>query len=1211
MFFRILGPLEVTDGESVVPIGGAKQRALLALLLLHANEVVSSDRLIDALWGPRSPDSGRTALNVRVSRLRKALGPTATKLLTRTPGYVLQIDRNSIDLQRFEQLVGEADTAEPAKAAVKLRSALELWRGPPLADLAYESFAQSPIRRLEELRLATVEKRIDADLALGRHGDLVAELETLVAEHPMRERLHAQLMLALYRCGRQADALEAYQRIRRKLAAELGLEPGPELGTLQTQILSHAPTLELPAAPDLPSPVSHALELPAALRVAGRSRFVGREAERSRLDDLARRAELGEHCQMLISGEPGIGKTRLTALFAEHMHARGTTVLFGQCHEGFAAPFQPWREALGQFVAGADARVLRAYVEDHGSELVRLTPRLARRVPELPALVPTDPDTERYLMFGAVLGLLETATADAPLLVVLDDLHWADAPSMALLEYVSASAPGGLVLIGTFRQTELSPSHPAADLLSDLGHSRATERITLEGLQEADIAELVNAGTKHELEETGRALAGLVQRQTNGNAFFVWEVLRHLAESGAIINDSHGRWLVAEPLASIELPASVRLVVSRRIERLGSNSADALATAAVIGSEFDLDLLARVEGIDEDTLLDLLERALATALLDEDPREPGRFRFAHAVIEQALYDGLSRTRRARLHRRVAEALEEHGEPEPGGRIEALAHHWSLTGRREDLPRAREYNRRAGERALDGLAPDAALAWFRGAADIHELMGDRDEAERCSILIGLGDAQRQVGDPKHRETLLEAAAIARALGDAERLALAALANHRAWASGSFGPPDPERTQALEAAAEALRDGDPALVARVHAAWGLEILFGAEFDVRRAVTAKAVALARRSGDPRTLAFALHAYCGCICAPETSSERLELAQEMTDAADRSGDPVTRFWSNHARGQALLENGDMNRAVCCFETCRELVHSIGQPFVRWGMLHIDAMLAVLAGGLEDAERLALEAYGIGVQHEIPDAAGLFGEVLSYIRRYQGRSMERVGLDQMAAIADGNPGIPAYAAGYGTALHDMGRDEEARRIVAAAAARRFTHVRRDFNWLILMAVFAELAIATESPESARVIYEQLEPWPHLIPTVGIATRPCVAHLLALLAAVLGRDDDAEQQFSAAAEIHRRLGSPVYEAQTLTAWAQTLVRLGRDPARVTSMLERAEALIAGRGIALIEGQIETVREAIDREMLRLRQREGPPERGGPSSIHPGPYGTAP
>jgi DNA-binding SARP family transcriptional activator len=276
MYFRILGPLEVADGAAVVPIGGAKQRALLAFLLLCANEVVSSDRLIDALWGAQSPDSGRAALNVRISRLRKTLGAAAPRLLTRPPGYVLELDRDSIDLQRFEQLVGEADTAEPSEAAVKLREALALWRGPPLADLAYESFAQPAIRRLEELRLATLEKRIEADLALGRHGDLVAELETLVNEHPLQERLHAQLMLALYRSARQADALEVYQRIRGTLTAQLGLEPGSELRTLQTQILSHASALDVPAAPLRPAPVAQALELPPAVRVAGKGRFVGR-----------------------------------------------------------------------------------------------------------------------------------------------------------------------------------------------------------------------------------------------------------------------------------------------------------------------------------------------------------------------------------------------------------------------------------------------------------------------------------------------------------------------------------------------------------------------------------------------------------------------------------------------------------------------------------------------------------------------------------------------------------------------------------------------------------------------------------------------------------------------------------------------------------------------------------------------------------------------
>jgi DNA-binding SARP family transcriptional activator/class 3 adenylate cyclase len=259
MQFRILGPLEVADGDSVIPLGGAKQRALLAILLLSANEVVSSDRLVDELWGEHSPESGRTALQVRVSQLRKALGPAGARLRTRAPGYVLRVDREQLDVQRFERLVREADTAEPVVAAAKLREALALWRGPPLDDLSYESFAQPAIARLQELHIAAIEKRLEADLALGRHAELVAELEALVAEHPLRERIRAQLMLALYRCGRQAEALDAYQRIRVQLTAELGIEPGSELRALQTAILNQDQSLAAPppatgAAPAQPPP---------------------------------------------------------------------------------------------------------------------------------------------------------------------------------------------------------------------------------------------------------------------------------------------------------------------------------------------------------------------------------------------------------------------------------------------------------------------------------------------------------------------------------------------------------------------------------------------------------------------------------------------------------------------------------------------------------------------------------------------------------------------------------------------------------------------------------------------------------------------------------------------------------------------------------------------------------------------------------------------
>jgi DNA-binding SARP family transcriptional activator len=248
MQFRILGPLEVADGESLLPLAGATQRALLALLLVNANETVSADRLIEELWGDQAPESARAALQMRVSRLRNVLGSAGELVLTRTPGYVLRLEPEQLDLYRFERLVGEADAAEPALAAAKLREAIGLWRGPPLGDLSYESFAQPAIRRLEELRLGALEKRIDADLALGRHSDLVAELEELVAQHPLREHLRAQLMLALYRCGRQADALAAYQRTRHALVEQLGIEPSPPLRELEQAILRQDPALDLTSA---------------------------------------------------------------------------------------------------------------------------------------------------------------------------------------------------------------------------------------------------------------------------------------------------------------------------------------------------------------------------------------------------------------------------------------------------------------------------------------------------------------------------------------------------------------------------------------------------------------------------------------------------------------------------------------------------------------------------------------------------------------------------------------------------------------------------------------------------------------------------------------------------------------------------------------------------------------------------------------------------
>lgn len=324
MQFRILGPLEVADGDGLISLAGA-QRSLLALLLLSANQVVSADRLIDELWGEEAPESARSALHVRISQLRKALGGASGRIATRAPGYLLHVDRDEFDLYGFERLVSEADGAEPAEAAAKLREALSLWRGAPLVDVAVGSFMQPAIGRLEELQLTAFEKRVEADLELGRHADLIGELKTMVEQHPLREQLHAQLMLALYRCGRQAEALAAYQSARRVLVDQLAIEPSAPLRRLQEAILRQDPSLDLAAS--VAPPAGSAAEVSQLFRPGARedrnaphnlpaqvSSFVGRERQLREVSQLLSRARV-----ITLTGPGGVGKTRLALQLAASM----------------------------------------------------------------------------------------------------------------------------------------------------------------------------------------------------------------------------------------------------------------------------------------------------------------------------------------------------------------------------------------------------------------------------------------------------------------------------------------------------------------------------------------------------------------------------------------------------------------------------------------------------------------------------------------------------------------------------------------------------------------------------------------------------------------------------------------------------------------------------------------------------------------------------
>ena len=393
--------------------------------------------------------------------------------------------------------------------------------------------------------------------------------------------------------------------------------------------------------------------LPALLRSVPPVKYVGRVEERAALEEAMKLARSGQRQVVLLSGEPGIGKTRLASYAAHDAHAEGFAVAWGACTEELAVPYEPWIAVCSQLVESAPLQSLQRHVERHKGELGRLAGNLEVRVSDLPEPRSSDPETERYLLFNAVVGLLGEMAQTVPLCVVLDDLHWADAQSLALLKHlIRTHEQGSLQLIATFRDSELAKDHPLTGVLADLRRLEGVQRIALHGLSADDVAEVMAAIAGHELDQDGLELAAQIAEETDGNPFFAGEILSGLRESGAVVFDEHKRRWRIDP-GELALPESVREVIERRVERLGEESLEALRLAAVIGREFDLELLSAIVETDEARLLDRLEGAVAALVLAESSDHVGRFRFAHALINQTLYDGLGATRRARMHERVA------------------------------------------------------------------------------------------------------------------------------------------------------------------------------------------------------------------------------------------------------------------------------------------------------------------------------------------------------------------------------------------------------------------------------------------------------------------------------------------------------------------------------------------------------------------------------
>jgi len=890
-----------------------------------------------------------------------------------------------------------------------------------------------------------------------------------------------------------------------------------------------------------------AVPLPGLLLRTGRI-FVGRAAELAHLRTRWKEAAAdARRSLVLLGGEPGVGKTRLAAGLAHELHEEGALVLGGRCDEDMGVPYQPFVESLRHYISHTPAPLR---LGRHASELVRIIPELADLVPNLPDPLRSDPETERYRLFEAVTSWLADVSAETPVLLVLDDLQWAAKPTLLLLRHVLLSSEATRSLIvATYRDTELPRGNPFAEFLSDLPRIEGPERLPVSGIDAAGVVAYLEAGAGHELDARGIALAEEVWRETQGNCFFVTEVLRHLIESGAV-EEQDGRW--STTTRAVPIPEEVRDVIARRLARLPDPAGRVLACASVAGLEFDPSVVRAAGGFSEDDVLAGLDAAIAARLVVEVPGPVSRNRFAHALVRSTLYDDLSAARRQAMHRHMAEAIEMMQLHHLDDYLPVLAHHWTQAG--TDPAKAVGYASRAGQRALDQLAFDEAAVFFGSALD---LLGP-DDPGRTELLISLGDAQRRAGEPAHRETLLEAARRAQAHSDGDALARATLANSRIGYTSRVFAVDDEQVAALEAALAATGEEDVPVRARLLATLGLELVApGAASktmrDRRVSLSDEALALARRIGEPATLAHVLLARFFTINAPSTVAERLANGAELLQLAAWLGDPAMSFLAAWQRSRVLLEAGELRAAATSLDAAQSVVGDLGQPTFRWLAMWARVGHLLLAARLEEAERLLDESFALGSATGQPDAftVMLVGRVLLGFE--QGRLAEFEPL--IAESLKRFPGVTGLNIFLALVHSEEGRPDEARRALAALTASGFD-LPFDTTWLWFLTLASEVVRVVGDTTAAAMLYDLLLPYAAVFSVAGGATTGCTAYHLGMLATMTGRFADAEEHFAYAATAHDRTDAPAHLGRTRVEWAR--MRLSR---RGPGDIEEAQRLL--------------------------------------------------